>query len=143
VLLVKLLRLASAVICLIVIASFAVFAVNQTKSASDHQQEEVSGEAVGPQRGGATPSLSTTTSANTTTPATQTGTSPTTPAAKPHENSVHKALDEASSELTSPFAGIVNESDSEWATRGVRLLFALLVYGFGLGYLARVLRVRV
>jgi hypothetical protein len=142
VLLVKLLRLASAVICLIVIASFAVFAIDQTKSASDHQQEEVSGEAVGPQRSGASPSVSTTANTNTTA-GTQTGTSPAKPAAKPHENSVHKALDEASSELTSPFAGIVNESDSEWATRGVRLLFALLVYGFGLGYLARVLRVRV
>ena len=41
------------------------------------------------------------------------------------------------------FAGIVSNSDSEWATRSVRLFFALLVYGFGLGFLARTLRVRV
>ena len=33
-------------------------------------------------------------------------------------------------------------SNSQWAIRGVRLLLALLVYGFGLGYLARVIRVR-
>ena len=45
--------------------------------------------------------------------------------------------------LTSPFSGIVSASSSEWADHGVRLLLALLVYGFGLGFLARALRVRV
>jgi len=100
------------VICLIVAASFLVFAVQQTKTASGHQQAELA---------------------------------PTATSGEPStrkEGSVHKALDETSSELTSPFAGIVSSS-SEWTTRGVRLLAALIVYGFGLGYLARVLRVRV
>jgi hypothetical protein len=36
----------------------------------------------------------------------------------------------------------VVSSSSEWTTRSVKLLLALLVYGFGLGYLARVVRVR-
>ena len=36
-----LMRLASRVICLIVIAWFVVFVVNQTSSASTHQQNEV------------------------------------------------------------------------------------------------------
>jgi len=101
------------VICVIVAASFLVFAVQQTKSASNHQQASLTG----------------------------TGTSSGEPSTR-NEGSIHKALDEVSSELTSPFAGIVTGS-SEWATRGIRMLAALVVYGFGLGYLARVLRVRV
>jgi hypothetical protein len=112
--LIKLLRLAAFVICLIVVASFVAFAVTQTKSASGRQQEQIA-----------------------------TGTSvktATTPVR--HEGSVRKALDEVSDELTSPFDGLISSS-SEWATRGVKLLLALIVYGFGLGYLARVLRVRV
>ena len=111
---VRVLRLASIVICLIVIASFLVFAANQTSSASGHQRE-VLGETPAPAH---TP-------------------------AKPHENSIHKGLDEASETLTSPFAGIVSDASSEWANRGVRLILALLVYGFGLGYLARLVRVRI
>jgi hypothetical protein len=113
---VKLLRFASIVICAIVIASFAIFALGQTSSASKHQSEEVSG---GP---------SVTTSAG----------SP-----KAHESSVHEAIDEASQQLTSPFAGVVSGSSSEWLIRGVKLLLALFVYGFGLSYVARVLHVRV
>ncbi len=110
----RLLRFASIVICLIVAAAFLVFAVNQTSSASGHQRE-VLGESVTPE--------------NTT--------------AKPHENSIHKGLDEASETLTSPFSGIVSASTSEWGNQTVRLILALILYGFGLGYLARLIRVRV
>jgi hypothetical protein len=117
---VKLLRTASIVICLIVIGSFLLFALDQTKSASAAQQAELR--------------------VGTASSATQSSASK--PPAK-HENGVHEALDEASSTLTSPFSGIVSGADGEWATRGVRLFLALLVYGFGLGYLARALRVRV
>jgi hypothetical protein len=102
-----------------VIASFALFAINETKSASGRQQEEL--------RGGV--------------PAATTGSHSGTSAPK-HESAVHEAIDEASSKLTSPFSGVLSSS-SEWATRGGKLLLALLVYGFGLGFLARVLRVRV
>ena len=62
---------------------------------------------------------------------------------KKTEGGVREAIDEASSTITSPFAGAVTGVHNEWATRGVRMVLALLVYGFGLGYLARVLRVRV
>ncbi len=60
----------------------------------------------------------------------------------PHskDSGFHKAVDEVADEVTAPVSGVV--SDSEWGEHIVRLLFALLVYGFGLGYLARVLRVR-
>jgi hypothetical protein len=124
-LIVRLLRLASIVICLIVAASFLVFAINQTKSASGEQQEALGGPSTSQSAGSANPN------------------SGSAPNAKHHENKLHKALDEASEELTSPFSGIVSSASSEWANRGIRLVLALLVYGFGLGYVARVLRVRV
>jgi hypothetical protein len=117
-----LLRLASVVICLIVIASFAIFAINQTNSASTHQQEELNGGAV------------------TTTTSPQTSSSSKTSA--PHESTLHKAIDDASNALTSPFSGITSGWSSQWAIRGVNLLLTLIAYGFGLGFLARVIRVR-
>jgi hypothetical protein len=119
----RLLRLASRVICLIVIAWFVVFVVNQTSSASTHQQNEL---AEGrPPPGGAAP-----------------GGSATAAAAKP-EGTAHRVLGEAADALTSPFAGAVSGSHSEWTIHIVKTVLALLVYGFGLAFLARFLRVRV
>jgi hypothetical protein len=114
---VRLLRFASIVVCLIVIASFALFAIDQTKTASGEQQAQLNSEVPGAHV-------------------------PTSPAPAKKENSVRKLLDEASAELTSPFKGVVSGSKSEWTIRGVKLLLALIVYGFGLGFLARMLRVR-
>jgi hypothetical protein len=122
-LIVRLLRLASFAICVIVIASFVVFAVDQTKTASTHQQEQL-----------ASGSPATTAGANA--PNAAGGTT------RAHESGVRKVIDEASSKLTSPFSGIVSGISGEWALRGTRLLIALLVYGFGLAYLARMLGVR-
>ena len=121
-LIVSLLRLASLVICLIVLASFAVFVVNQTSSASTHQQEKLGGGPTATSRGAS-------------------GSSKT--SSPPHESTVHKTLDEASDELTSPFAGLVSGSSSQWLIHVVKTALALLVYGFGLSFLARVIRVRV
>jgi hypothetical protein len=125
----KILRLASVAICLIVIASFAVFAINQTREGSDHQQEELGVPAAN--TSGAAANASTSTGSGGSAQG----------AGKTHEGSVHKALTEASNHLTSPFSGVISSS-SEWATRGVKMLLALLVYGFGLGFLARMVRVR-
>ena len=110
----KLMRLASWIICLIVAASFLIFVVEQTSSASTHQQEELIEH---PSASGA-------------------------PTVK-HESTLHKKIDEASDFFTSPFAGIVSGSNSEWVIHGVKTVLALLVYGFALSYLARVIRVRV
>lgn len=105
------LRAASRIVCLIVVVSFAIFAIGQTSKASVHQQNKVS---------------------------------ETTTVAQPsHESAVHEAIDEVAGKLTSPFSGITAGSNSEWVVRGVGTLVALLVYGVGLGYLARVLRIRV
>lgn len=113
-----LMRLASRVICVIVIAWFVVFVVNQTSSASTHQQNEVS-EGTVPAPGESAAS-----------------------AAK-HDSTLHRTLDETADTLTSPFAGVVSGSNSEWTIHIVKTLLALLVYGFGLAFLARFLRVRV
>jgi hypothetical protein len=112
---VKALRAASILICLIVATSFLLFAIDQTSTASGHQQEELGSKA---------PTVQTT-AGNTA-----------------HESGLRKDLDEASEELTSPVAGLTS-SASEWGARALRLIFALLVYGFALGYIARVIRVRV
>jgi hypothetical protein len=111
----KLLRLAAIAICLAAIASFALYAINQTDNASAHQQETLA--------------------TGTTEPA-QLQTS------EPHTKGVRGVIDEISKTLTSPFDGVTASADSEWLKRGADLGFALLVYGFGLGFLARVIRVR-
>jgi hypothetical protein len=125
----RFLRFASAIICLIVVASFALFAINETNSASAHQQQVLDGEqarsAPSSNANGASGSGKGTGSATAS-----------------HKSSIRKALDEASSTLSSPFSDAVAGSNSEWAKRGVTLLVALAVYGFGLGFLARTIRVR-
>jgi len=112
---VRLIRLASLVICAIVVASFAIFAFEQTKTASKHQTEAITGGSSQSSSSGASRKTSA------------------------HESSVHKTIDEVAQKLTSPFAGVVSSS-SEWVTRGVKLALALLVYGLGVGFLARALR---
>jgi hypothetical protein len=118
-----LLRLLSRIACLIVLASFTWFAVEQAGSASAHQQQELNASA----------------------PA-STAASPTKSSAKATgktESSLRKAIDEASSAITSPFSAATAGWKNEWAIHGTLTLLALLIYGFGLGFLARVLRVRV
>jgi hypothetical protein len=116
-----LLRLASVVICLIVVASFSIFAVDQAKGASSHQQEALAKGAPS-NTNGEGPSKSGSSSAQ--------------------ESGAHKAVDEVSNKLTSPFSGITAGSKSRWTVHGVNLLLALIIYGFGLGFLARVLQGR-
>lgn len=117
----SLLRLLSIVICLIVAASFLIFVVEQTSSASTHQQEVLGGHQA---------------------PANAPGATGTAAPAPKHQSALHKKIDEASNELTSPFSGITSGSSSQWLIRGVNLLLALLLYGFVLSFLARAIRVR-
>jgi len=118
--LVRLIRLFSWVICLIVVAYFVTFAVTETSSASSRQQTELR------------------------TGVSQAGV-PTHPAgaAPAHVGTVHKAIDEATAKLTSPFSGITSGSSSQWTIHIVNTVMALVIYGFGLGFLARLMRVRV
>ena len=127
---VGLLRLASLVICLIVIASFAIFAFDQAKGA-DIQQREALVKGTASNTEGESPD----TSAARTSPITY-------PTSSRHENSVRKAIDEASNKLTSPFSGLTARSGSTWTVNTVNLLLTLLIYGFGVAYLANVIRSR-
>ncbi len=114
---VAMLRIASRVACLIVIVSFGLFVIDQTSNASTHQQEALNGTNGGPTSK---------------------------PAAPPgKEGETHKVIDEVADKLTSPFSGITAGSTSQWVIRGVGTVMALLIYGVGIGFLARVLRLRV
>ena len=92
----------------LVLASFVMFAHRQIAGASQHQVNEVAGSVT---------------------------TQPTTPAPAP-ESQPGRFIDGAASTLTSPFGSIV-QSSSGWVQHGVPTLLALLVYGGGLGFLAR------
>ena len=129
-------RLASIAACLITIASFAVFAVNQTGSASAHQQSVLNGETPVNSPEQSTSGQSAGTAENVRHPA---GAS----LESAHEATPHRVLDEASNALTSPFSGVTSGWSSQWSIRGAKLLLALALYGFGLGFVARFVRVRV
>jgi hypothetical protein len=53
-----------------------------------------------------------------------------------HRGQPRRFIDSAAHDLSSPFSSIV-QSNNDWVTHGVPTIFALLVYGVGLGYLAR------
>lgn len=95
--------------CALVIASFGLFARDQISGASKHQVAEIASGA--PTSPGVTP--------------------PATRHAQPR-----RFIDDAARTLTSPFRSLI-QSSSQWVQQGGVLICALLVYGLGLGYLAR------
>jgi hypothetical protein len=110
--------------CALVLASLGLFAFGQANGASQHQVATL----------GPTPTTPGTTPAAVTTITTATP-GPASPAAQaPGEPK--RFIDGAAGVLTAPFRALVH-SNSEWARRIGYTLLALIVYGFGLGYLAR------
>ncbi|HTZ85578.1 MAG TPA: hypothetical protein VMB05_02825, partial [Solirubrobacteraceae bacterium] len=110
------------ILCLLVTASFVLFVVHDTSVASAHQQEVV----------------------NSGVPPGQPLPGEGAPAKEPSSTgSARKTIDEVAEAVTSPFSAITSGWDSEWLKRGVLLLLTFAVYGFGLGFLARLIRVRV
>ncbi len=105
----RVLVLTAVACCALVSASFVLFARDQIAGASKHQQNEIAASA-------------TTTTAPV--PVTHSQAQP------------RRFIDGAWRVLTSPFRSIV-QSDSQWVLHGIPTIFALLVYGVGLGYLAR------
>jgi hypothetical protein len=122
------LRLASILLCVIVSVSFVLFAISQTSDASAHQQRELSG-AIPPPQEGAT--------AAETAAAQREATS-----GQASKGSARRTIDEVAEAVTSPFSAITDGSSSEWLKRGALLLLTLAIYGFGLSYLSRAIRVR-
>ena len=105
----RLLVLVSIACCGLVLASFALFARNQLAGASKHQQTEI-------------------VAGNQVTSESVTG--------NRAKGQPGKFIDGAASELTSPFRALI-KTNNVWVLEIVPTLLALLVYGVGLGYLAR------
>jgi hypothetical protein len=98
----------STVLCVFVLASFALFARDQMAVGSQHQQTaELPGAAATAR-----------------------------PAAPHKHGQPRRFIDGAASTLTSPFSSIV-QSNNDWVHHGIPTVLALVVYGAGLGYLAR------
>ncbi len=97
---------------LLLVASFGLFARDQVSAGSKHQQRLLVAAAPGA-------------------PA---------PAAHP-KGQPRRFIDGAAATLTSPFRPIV-ASDSDWVNHGIPTIFALLVFGGGIGFLARYSRGR-
>jgi hypothetical protein len=64
-----------------------------------------------------------------------TGSNAPTATSKPHAQP-RRFIDSAAKDLTAPFGAVVQSSNT-WVKHGLPAAFALLVYGLGLGYLAR------
>jgi hypothetical protein len=58
-----------------------------------------------------------------------------------HHSPVREAIDDVDDPLLRPFTGVA-DSRNHWVRQGVPTLLALLVYGLGLGFLARYVRIR-
>lgn len=95
--------------CLVVLASFTMFARDQMAGASVHQQTELG-----------------------------VGASSSPGSARPHhrEGQPGRFINGAASALTSPFRSII-KTDNQWVQHGFPAICALLLYGGGLGFLAR------
>lgn len=107
-------RMVAIVASLIVVAGFTLFAVDELTGASQRQQTWVEN------------------------PGSEPG--PTTPTRKPRSD-VRKAIEDVNEVLLSPFEGLA-QTGSAWVNHIVPTLLALLVYGLGLGFLARYIKQR-
>ena len=106
-----------AIICSVLIGlGWIMFAVGETKSASAQSAEIVSGDDL----------------------ATRVDLDPDQERAREKAHSKpHEFVDDANDILLKPFSSFTDNSDNKWVRRTVPALLGLLVFGFGLGYVAR------
>jgi hypothetical protein len=117
----RLLTWVSTIAALVVIASFAMFAVDQAQNGSKQQVSKLAGE-IEPGKPAANVN--------------QTDPSPKTERQREKmHGQVREAIDDADDVLVKPFAGAATSS-STWAQRGIPALLAFLVFGVGLRLLA-------
>jgi hypothetical protein len=118
------LRLFSILACLVVLLSFAAFAIDEARSGSQSSQAGIAG---GP-----------TTYAPVPDPA---GFAKPSPAQERLREADHggarEALDDADDVLLAPLAFVTEENSSAWMRRAIPALLALALYGFGVGFLSR------
>jgi hypothetical protein len=106
----RLLTYMSIACCALVVVSFGLFARDQMAGASEHQQTELAAGLPSTAAGGSS--------------STQTHHQP------------RRFIDGAANALEAPFKSIVS-THSDWVAHIFPALFALLLYGIGLGFLAR------
>ena len=117
----RLITWVSMIAALIVIASFALFAIDQARAGSKQQVAKL-GSKLEPTNAG--------TNIN------QADPSPKAERAREKAHGkVREAIDDANDVLVSPFSGVV-DSKSIWVERGVPSLLALLLFGVGLRLIA-------
>jgi hypothetical protein len=111
------LRFAAVACSLLVIAGWGWFAIDETRAASEQSTAEIAGQQA----------------SRTASP------DPDQEAAREQTNSkVHEWVDDANDVLLKPFSPLTEDSGSKWVRRSIPAVLALIVYGFGLGLLARV-----
>ena len=112
----RLIRLVSIVASLLVVAGWGLFAIDEARSASATTTQEIQGRAAS-------------------------ATSDPSPDQERAREAIHskprEAVDDANDVLLTPFASIASGSSDRWVRRSVPAALALLVYGLGLGFLAR------
>jgi len=106
-----LIRLASWVVCLIVVAAFILFATHSADGATAGEVAQLGNSA------------------------------PLTKTAADKPSSVRQTITNASNTLTSPFTNVFNTTNT-WGIHASQLVIALLLYGFGVSYAVRWIRLR-
>lgn len=115
------LRTAAIMASLFILMGWVVFAVDELQTASGDTQAQIAG-------------------AEATRSAAPTGAEE--KARERVHNPVREAIDDVNDLLLAPLAWVTEDSPSTWARRSGPALLALLLYGFGLAYLARFSRGR-
>jgi len=116
----------SVLCCAFVVISFALFAHAQVSSASSHQAGLIA-----PPK-----SLNTSTTPTGALGISQTSTTATTVKRHKQKGQPRRFIDAVASKLESPFSSVVSSTNA-WVNHLIPFIFALLVYGAGLGFLSR------
>jgi len=101
----------------IIVVSFALFAIDETRAASVQSRAAIAAQEVAgsdPEAAAAVERLR-----------------------EKRHSAVRERIDDANDVLTQPFSGLVNRSQSIWMRRAVPSILALLLFGAGFAFLAR------
>ena len=119
----SLLRFIAISVCAIVALGFLLFAIDELNAGSQTQQSKIDQSADGKTAVVVPPAPS-----------------PQDEAIRERQHGkVREAIDDANDVLLTPFSQLVSTSKSNWVTHGVPAVLALLVYGFGIGFLANMM----
>ncbi len=119
----SLLRFIAVLVCALVALGFLMFAIDELNAGSKGQQSKIDQSADGQQAVVVAPAPS-----------------PQDEAIRERQHGqTREAIDDANDVLLTPFSQLVATSKSNWVTHGVPAVLALLVYGFGIGFLANLM----